>query len=187
MAKGGGRDALIKASVEIIAEEGLRNLTYRNVAQRAGVVHGLVRHHFGTREALVQASLEYSVTRSIKDSGLADPISDINQLALDLASTVARDPGEQVFQYELILQSTRQKELRPLVERLHVEYREALLAELKLLGFGDDAPLANLVFAALDGLVFQQVALGDARVTEDALARLRDLLSAYRATIGNVK
>jgi len=56
-----------------------------------------------------------------------------------------------------------------------------------LLGFGEDTPLANLVFAALDGLVFQQVALGDARVTEDALSRLRDMLSAYRATIRNVE
>jgi AcrR family transcriptional regulator len=187
MPKGRGRDALIKASIEIIAEEGLRNLTYRNVAQRAGVVHGLVRHHFGTREALIKAALEYSVARSIHESGLENPISDINKLAFELPATVARNPGEQIFQYELILQSTRQKELRPLVERLHAQYREAMLAELKLLGFADDAPLANLVFAALDGLVFQQVALGDASITEDALVRLRALLSAYRATIVDSK
>jgi AcrR family transcriptional regulator len=183
MAKGGGRDALIQASAEIIAEEGLRNLTYRNVAQRAGVVHGLVRHHFGTREALIEAALEHSVARSIRDSGLGNPISDIDQLAAGLAETVERDPGQQVFQYELILQSTRQQDLKPLVERLHTQYREAMLAELKLLGFGDDAPLANLMFAALDGLVFQQVALGDARTTEDALTRMREVLRAYHATI----
>jgi AcrR family transcriptional regulator len=187
MAKGGGRDALIKASVEIIAEEGLRNLTYRNVAQRAGVTHGLVRHHFGTREALIKIALEFSVARSIHASGLQNPISDIDEFAIDLAASITRDPGEQVFQYELILQSTRQLELKPLVERLHAQYRGAILAELTLLGFGEDTPLANLVFAALDGLVFQQVALGDARVTEDALSRLRDMLSAYRATIRNVE
>jgi AcrR family transcriptional regulator len=50
---GGGREALLRASAEIIAEGGLRELTYRNVATRAGVVHGLVRHYFGSREALI--------------------------------------------------------------------------------------------------------------------------------------
>lgn len=180
MNKGLGRDALIAASAAIIAEEGLRNLTYRNVASRAGVVHGLVRHHFGTREALVKAALEYCVAQSIRDSGLGEELNSIDELAVNLPTIVEANPGTQVFQYELILQSTRQPELRPLVEKLHEEYRSAMVAELEGLGFGRDDDLANLVFAALDGLVFEQVALGDKNVSERALSRLREILTAYR-------
>ena len=182
---GGGREALLSASAEIISEGGLRELTYRNVAARAGVAHGLVRHYFGSREALIKASLEYCVSRSIAETGLNEPDPQLETFAKVLPSSVSRDPGNQVFQYELILQATRQPELRPLVEQLHREYRETMARELEALGFGHDPVLANLVFAALDGLVFEQVALGDKEVTEEALALLRELLTIYRSSKSN--
>ncbi len=65
---GEGRAALLAAVVRIVAERGLRNLTYRAVAKEAGVTHGLVTHHFGTRDALIHAALEYSLETSIPPS-----------------------------------------------------------------------------------------------------------------------
>src|SRR3712207_8439845 len=55
---GEGRRALLAAAVHVVATRGLRHLTYRSVAQEAGVAHGLVAHHFGTRDALLEAALE---------------------------------------------------------------------------------------------------------------------------------
>lgn len=178
-----GKDALLAATAQVVARGGMRELTYRNVAREAGVTHGLVRHYFGSRDALIKAALEQSISVSIENSGLEADIDDLSQLAQDLPRSVAADPGSQVFQYELILQSTRQPDLRDDVAALHVSYRQAMQAELEKVGLGGDPDLANLVFAALDGLVFEQVAMGDTELTERALRTLRNVLRAYRDSL----
>lgn len=178
-----GKDALLAATAQVVARGGMRELTYRNVAREAGVTHGLVRHYFGSRDALIKAALEQSISVSIENSGLEADIEDLSELAQDLPRSVAADPGSQVFQYELILQSTRQPDLRDDVVALHVSYRQAMQAELEKVGLGGDPDLANLVFAALDGLVFEQVAMGDTDLTERALRTLRIVLRAYRDSL----
>ena len=52
--------------MHVVATRGLRHLTYRSVAQQAGVAHGLVAHHFGTRDALLEAALEFSLDNSVE-------------------------------------------------------------------------------------------------------------------------
>jgi AcrR family transcriptional regulator len=178
-----GREALLAATAQVVARGGMRELTYRNVAREAGVTHGLVRHYFGSRDALIKAALEQSISVSIENSGLEADIDDLSELARDLPQSVARDPGSQVFQYELILQSTRQPDLREDVAALHASYRQAMEAELEKVGLGGDPDLANLVFAALDGLVFEQVAMGDVELTQRALEALRAILRAYRDSL----
>jgi DNA-binding transcriptional regulator YbjK len=183
--RGLGRGALLAATARVVERGGMRELTYRNVAREAGVTHGLVRHYFGSRDALIKAALEQSVSVSIENSGLGADIDDLDMLARDLPASIEADPGGQVFQYELILQSTRQPDLKLDVMKLHELYRQTMEEELAKVGLGGDADLANLVFAALDGLVFEQVALGDAAVTERALDKLRAVLRAYRATLSD--
>lgn len=178
-----GREALLAATAQVVARGGMRELTYRNVAREAGVTHGLVRHYFGSRDALIKAALEQSISVSIENSGLEADIDDLSELARELPRSVAQDPGSQVFQYELILQSTRQPDLQQDVADLHASYRRAMQSELEKVGLGGDPDLANLVFAALDGLVFEQVALGDPKVSERALEKLRAVLRAYRASL----
>lgn len=50
------REALVAAAVGLVAEGGLGAATVRAVAERAGVTPGLIRHYFGTREALLLAA-----------------------------------------------------------------------------------------------------------------------------------
>lgn len=178
---GDGREALLDASVRVVARGGLRALTYRNVAAEAGVAHGLVRHYFGNRDVLVKEALEHATRESLSESGIEEEISSIDDFSKDLVKWVRDDPEQQIFQYELILQSVRQREMQPAVKQLHQDYRNAMRAQLQGLGFGDDPDLANIIFAALDGLVFEQVALGDEDVMVRALEKLRDLLRAYKA------
>ena len=59
-------------------------------------------------------------------------------------------------------------------------YREALRTELQAAGIAADDDLVPLVFAAVDGLVFQQVCLGGPAAAQGALARMRTLLSHLR-------
>ena len=51
-------DALIEAATELFAEHGPGAVSVRDIATRAGVNHGLVHRHFGSKDALVGAVLD---------------------------------------------------------------------------------------------------------------------------------
>jgi AcrR family transcriptional regulator len=177
---GEGRSALLAAAVRVGARRGLRHLTYRAVAAEAGVAHGLVAHHFGSRDALLDEALQFSLDHGIASLSSAPGSGDVDALFVGVSAWFEQDTDDAVFQYELILESRRRPELRPHVERLYVAYREALRTELEACGLPDDPDLVHLVFAALDGLVFQQVCLGETAATEAAIDRLRSLLGRLR-------
>ena len=50
------RADLIEAMLDCIAEGGIQNATVREVAERAGVSGGLIRHYFETKEHLLHAA-----------------------------------------------------------------------------------------------------------------------------------
>lgn len=53
------REALILATLDLIAEMGVRGATVREIAARANVTQGLIRHYFSTKDELVQAAYEH--------------------------------------------------------------------------------------------------------------------------------
>jgi AcrR family transcriptional regulator len=181
---GQGRDALLRAAITVVSEGGLRNLTNRAVAAQAGVTHGLVRHHFGSREALIEAALEYALEQSLTESSLGGDLTSLDEFADSLASLIDLDPELQAFQFELVLEARRSPELAPHAERLYEGYRAATREALLALGFDDD-DLAAVVFAALDGLAFQQVVFGTADQTARGVAALRSMLAARRSGEAN--
>src|SRR3954469_5294473 len=64
------RAALLSAAVRVLDRDGMRGLTYRAVAQEAGVSHGLVRHHFGSRDALIHEAVLDHAERSLQSTRL---------------------------------------------------------------------------------------------------------------------
>jgi DNA-binding transcriptional regulator YbjK len=150
---GEGREALLNAAVRVVARGGLRRLTYRAVAQEAGVTHGLVVHH-----------------------------GEVADFSIGLSEMVTADPDTQAFQYELLLESRRRPELLPQIRELYDEYFDAARRELgRMLPAGADKALARLVFAALDGLVLHQLVFDEPEVTEEAVEELRALLRLLHA------
>ena len=174
---GEGREALLRAAIRVVAEAGLRNLTYRSVARQAGVTHGLVAHHFGSRDALLEEALRYSLDLSLDSSRMLPTTGRLEDVADGLADLADEDPDLQAFQFELILESRRRPELRPHVQALYDGYRDFTRRTMRSVGIDDDA-VADLAFAAMDGLVFQQLASGDAEATRRSLRTLRTLLRA---------
>ena len=173
---GEGRQALLAAAVHVVAVQGLRNLTYRAVAREANVTHGLVAHHFGSRDALLEAALQYSVENSVASISTRPGTGDLDAIFAGLIEMVVVNPDEQAFQYELILESRRRPELRPHVESLYGTYRQALREELAHGGIDCDEAMAQLFIAAADGLIFQQITLDRPELNEAALAHLRRFL-----------
>ncbi|WP_227981766.1 helix-turn-helix domain-containing protein [Nocardia spumae] len=63
-----GRDAVVaavmEAATDLFAERGPAATSIRDIAERAGVNHGLVFRHFGAKDRLVSAVLEFLGDRS---------------------------------------------------------------------------------------------------------------------------
>ncbi|KUO16139.1 TetR/AcrR family transcriptional regulator [Streptomyces dysideae] len=174
---GEGREALLNAAVRVVARGGLRKLTYRAVAQEAGTTHGLVVHHFGSRDALIEEALAHAIRTSVNTSALEPGTGKVADFSVGLSDMVTADPDTQAFQYELLLESRRRPELLPQIRALYDTYFAATERELSRM-LPDDAgqPLTRLVFAALDGLVLHQLVFGETETTDAAVEELRGLL-----------
>ncbi len=84
--RGEAREAILGATLEVIARHGLDAVTHRRVAELAGVSPGSTTHHFASREELIRASF-----RRYMD--IADGL--LNRIDEELRATVA-DPAERV-------------------------------------------------------------------------------------------
>lgn len=65
---GGRRRAsrrLLAAVITIAGRQGQHAVTYRSVADEANVSHGLVRHYFGTRQAMIAEAFECAIGEDI--------------------------------------------------------------------------------------------------------------------------
>jgi TetR/AcrR family transcriptional regulator, regulator of biofilm formation and stress response len=184
---GAGREALLDAAVRVVARGGLRRLTYRAVAEEAGVTHGLVVHHFGSRDALIEEALAHAVRSSLSSSTLEPGTGKVADFSAGLADMVESGPELQAFQYELLLEARRRAELLPHLRGLYEEYFDATRRELsQMLARPVGRGLSRLVFAALEGLVLHQLVFGEREVTEEALTELRALLEGLAEGAGGV-
>lgn len=177
---GEGRDALLRATVKVVARGGLRALTYRAVAEEAGVAHALVRFHFGSRDALIVAATEYSLPEAIRVGGLESDSTDVGDYASQLHEVIVTEAELTAFQFEVILESRRRPELRPVVREIYDIFRKTATSDLNQRGVQADEALGTLIFATLDGLVFQAVSMNDPESIEVPLKRLRQLLALAR-------
>jgi AcrR family transcriptional regulator len=172
---GEGREALLDATVRVVARKGLRGLTFRAVAEEAGVNNTLIAHHFGSRDNLLSAALEWSVDRAIGAADLSKYATDAVAFRAALVRNVLSEPDIEVFQYEMILESSRRPELQSLVHRLYQRYVSALAGGRTLLGEPVSDSLNLALFAALDGLMLQFLSHS---ITAQQLADAVDALGA---------
>jgi TetR/AcrR family transcriptional regulator, regulator of biofilm formation and stress response len=178
--RGEGRDALCAALARIVARDGLDGVTFRSVAAEAGVTHGLASYHFGNRETMIMEALTWAVRDSI-ERGLGRDVESLGEFAADMPELMSEQPQEAVFQFQLALEGQRRPELLAQVRATYDDYVSEVRSTLTRLGLADDEPLARLAFAAIDGLSIQQLIYREPARTEEALARLREILASLPA------
>lgn len=176
---GEGRQALLDAAVRVVARAGLRGLTYRAVAAEAGVTQGLVAHHFGSRAALIHEALLAAGAESIGSTLTPERNPDVASFLAGFSAFIDQTEELQAFQFELVLESRRRAALRDDARALYDSYIEATRVSLAAAGVETSETLTNLVFAALDGIVIQQLVYGDTARTERSVAELRRVLAQH--------
>jgi len=122
------KQALLDAAAELFAEQGPARVSVRELADRAGVNHGLVHRHFGSKEGLLRALME-RLAQSIAAS--AEP-NDGVALPPALVASAARSAYWRVLARAL-LDGRDPRELQagfPLIRQLLTRVKRAQAAGL---------------------------------------------------------
>ncbi|WP_170400853.1 TetR/AcrR family transcriptional regulator [Ruegeria arenilitoris] len=161
------REDLIRATVDCIAEEGLKGTTVRKVAARAGVTNGLIRHHFESKEHLLLEAYRDTVrgmTRIAREAILDSNSEPRDRLCRFLkASLTAPVVDRRTFAVwaNLISNIHVDDNLIDIHRESHLEFRDEIEALLRdLLEYRNPSVqecrrLAVMVNAVVDGLWLQ--------------------------------
>jgi DNA-binding transcriptional regulator YbjK len=149
------REAIVAATVRIVASEGVAAVTHRRVAAEAGVSLSSTTWHFASKADILEAALRWSARHEVDRIGaIADRLGDTD---FDHAAW-----AEELADW-LVEQVTSERELAVALYRLqvellgsagalevHREWGEGLLAVGE--GFGVPELDVRLIVATLDGL-----------------------------------
>lgn len=93
------RKALLEAALKHFAEKGFRGASLREIAEDADTAHGLIRHHFGTKEDLWRAvvddfvgKFEHEHRPLLADIEGADPVELLKGLVTNFVHLAAELP-----------------------------------------------------------------------------------------------
>ncbi len=181
-AYGEGREALLDAAVRVVAAKGLRGLTIRGVAEEAGVTHGLVRYYFKNRSGLIHEAMLRAGAETVGETLEPDGSAGISRLRANFPQFISDTADLQAFQFEVALESRRQPELSADALALYDGYHAAMAHYLESAGIEPTPGLVRLVYAACDGLAFQQLLYGRPANSAEALDALAALLEARQTT-----
>ncbi|QPM92356.1 TetR/AcrR family transcriptional regulator [Pseudooceanicola algae] len=160
------RAELIEAALELIGEGGYRAATVRSIAARANVSLGLIRHHFSTKEDLINAAYEAHMSEMTELSlALADR-SDLAPKAR-MASVIRASLSPPVMSERnvtlwatFIAQIANEPAIKATHDRTYLEFRDRLEDLISQTLAAEDRPatplgirhLALACNALMDGL-----------------------------------
>lgn len=180
------RDALLDAVLRVVAEVGVDAVTHRRVAEEAALPLASTTYWFESKEHLLTAALERAAERDVER--LHAFLDETSKPPADLLTTVVRailgpieDPAQTsrswlLATYALMLEAARRPALRGITTRWTDAYLEALTPLLAAAGSSQPRSDAELLLAAADGLLVEQLASDDASDLAPRLRRLADAL-----------
>lgn len=104
------RDALLEATLRVIASEGMRAVTHRKIASEAGVSLSATSYHLSSIENILYESMERYVNSArdrYEPSELIETPEQMVEAIITLVLRVHRDAEDTVLMYELYAQSAR--------------------------------------------------------------------------------
>jgi AcrR family transcriptional regulator len=174
-----GRQALLDAAITVVAQRGLRGLTYRAVAKAARLSYGLVSHHFGSRDALISEALASTV--DTLERATIDRPGGIEDFAGELAAFISENEDLLAFQYELTMEARRRPELSPDIQKMYTDVLETMRTRFGEFGLPDDEAFTWFALAAIDGMILQQVVFGREEQTRASVRMLQEVIAQRRA------
>ncbi len=124
---------ILDSAVDVIYEIGLPNLTFRAVADRAGLSRGALLHHFKDKAALLTSLIGHIYRKRQRDmfegvQALTEEQRRIDQSGVDLMLWMARQPYSVVLR-ELQAYARTEKNLMKVLQREAAEHVKQLTAD----------------------------------------------------------
>ena len=171
------RDALIKATIAEIGQNGAPEVTVSQIARRAGMSSALAHHYFGSKDQMFLAAMRHVLTvygREIRRALLACKTPQDRLQALVVVSfshtNYRRDVLAAWLNFHIMAQ--RDAQAARLLRIYQVRLRTNLRHALRQLADGNSAPaLAEGVAAMIDGIYLRE-ALGHGEPDGMAAGRL---------------
>lgn len=172
------RQRILYATLRLIGEHGIGEVSNRRVAAEAGVALGSLTYHFPSQSQLLREALLLYVHEEVERlEAIAAEIRSSHptaaEVAVEVEGVVERSSArlEQVAELELHLQASREPELQEASARCFAAYENIAAAALETLDVPDPARHARTVVAVMCGLSLRRLGTGvrDATGTADAL------------------
>jgi DNA-binding transcriptional regulator YbjK len=159
------REALLRATIELLGETGAKSVTHRAVAERAGVPLASTTYYFASVQQLVEEALKLHVSERVTQlQGMAAlALSATGASAQDIAKRlaevlVAAPTPILMAQYQLYLEAGRNPALQPAVAEALTAFEALAASVLAALGGRDPRAAAEATVALLDGFALHRVA-----------------------------
>jgi TetR/AcrR family transcriptional regulator, regulator of biofilm formation and stress response len=177
------REALLRAAIELLGETGVKSVTHRAVAERAGVPPASTTYYFASVREIIEEALKLHVAERVAEleglveTALSTSGASVTQLAERMATVLvaARTPTL-VAQYEMYVEAGRNPALQPAATEALAAFEGLIARVLAALGARDPQAAAEAFFALFDGFALHRLARPRDPATEAAV-----LFTAMRA------
>jgi len=183
------REALLEATLQIVADTGADAVTHRRVAEVAQLPLASTTYYFESKEQLLTAALELAAERDVErlrevaDSLLArtpDPSDAVEAIMPSKDEDPTAGRRSLIASYTLLLEAARRPALRELAQRWSDAYVTTVSELLERAGSPQPAADAELLLGAADGLLISHVSTGKPADPAPQLERLAHLLARKR-------
>ena len=150
------RQRIVQSARTVFAARGFEGVSLRDIAEHAGVTHGLLRHHFGSKEDIWRAVIDVTVANYLAEltpllaaEGESSPAQMLRAAARLLIRTTARQPDvTRLLMHEGIVGGPRldyfMQQIAPIRARLAIRF-QAVQREGGLPQFSEDTFLLALL------------------------------------------
>lgn len=174
------REATVEAVVSLAADQNPTEITTTTIAERMGLTQGALFKHFPTKDAILQAVMEWVAERLMSRVDQAQqsaptPLAALEAIFMAHADFVSAHPGVPRIVFGELQRAgqTAPKRIAQTIQRRYAERVSQLIASARAHGDLDpalDVEAATILFlGTIQGLVMQAVLHGSvARVKRDA-------------------
>jgi DNA-binding transcriptional regulator YbjK len=179
------RNQILDAAIDILCDDGVGGLTHRQVDTRAGMPAGTTSNYFRTRQALLEATASRTVDLHWQQvEALQAAVGPMSRDALRALFIRMLDPDEQfrrwtLARFELFMESTRRKELRPLMLELQAASVKSATLICEAAGFTPTPERMDELSRLLNGFVFSNLTLVPQPGRQDVAGLVDRLLRAF--------
>ncbi|WP_317492542.1 TetR family transcriptional regulator [Haloechinothrix sp. LS1_15] len=174
------RDAVLKAAVEVVAEEGISGVTHRAVTQRAGVPLATVSYYFSSIDELISEALHEFVRERVAematplDRDSASTPAELGQWLVSLFRDSSRQ--QRIAFFEILVNAQRFPELAETARHGLDAYQEGARSALQALGAPSASGDARAFVALCLGYGLLDIADPDTGDSEEFFTALAHLL-----------